>query len=73
MEEAWREVNDLEEQLIIIMLDAKSAFDVVVLNDTTRRLYHYLLMPNLHKNATTSVKWNGYLSNRFNIQQEVRQ
>ena len=39
MEEARREANDMGEQLII-MLDAKSAFDVVVLNNMMRRLYH---------------------------------
>ena len=78
MEESRREANDMEEQLIIIMLDAKSAFDVVVHNNMMRRLYHlgiqhkhWSLIQNLQCNATTSVKWNGYLSNRFNIQQGV--
>ena len=78
MEEARKEANDMGKQLIIIMLDAKSAFDVVVHNNMMRRLYHlgiqdnhWSLIQNLHNNATTSVKWNGYFSNRFNIQQGV--
>ena len=33
-------IIDMGEQLIIIMLDAKSAFDVVVHNNMMRRLYH---------------------------------
>jgi len=75
-----REASDMEEQLIIIMLDAKSAFDVVVHNNMMRRLYHlgiqdkhWSLIQNLHSNATTSVKLNGHISDRFNIQQGVRQ
>jgi hypothetical protein len=36
MEESRRVANDMEEQLIIIMLDAKSAFDVVVHNNIMR-------------------------------------
>jgi hypothetical protein len=79
-EESRREANDMEEQLIIIMLDAKSAFDVVVHNNMMMRLYHlgiqdkhWSLIQNLHSNATTSVKWNGHISDRFNIQQGVRQ
>lgn len=75
MEESRRDANDMEEQLIIIMLDVKSAFDVVVHNHMMRRLYHlgiqdkhWSLTQNLHSNATTSVKWNGHISDRFNIQ-----
>jgi hypothetical protein len=30
---------------------------------------HWTLIQNLHSNATTSVKWNGHISDRFNIQQ----
>ena len=63
MEEARTDANDMEEQLIIIMLDAKSAFDVVVHNHMMRRLYHmgiqdiyWSLIQNLHSNPTTSVK-----------------
>ena len=40
MAESRREANDMEKQLIIIMLDAKSTFDVVVHNNMMRRLYH---------------------------------
>jgi hypothetical protein len=78
MEEARKEANDMGKQLIIIMLDAKSAFDVVVHNNMMRRLYHlgiqdnhWSLIQNLHNNATASVKRNGYFSNRYNIQPEA--
>jgi len=78
MEESRRKANDMDEQLIIIMLDAKSAFDVVVHNNIMRRLYHlgiqdkhWTLIQNLHSNATTSVKWNGHISDRFNMTQNL--
>jgi hypothetical protein len=52
----------MEEQLIIIMLDAKSAFDVIVHNNMMMRLYHlgiqdkhWSLIQNLHSNATTDL------------------
>lgn len=40
LEESRREALDLEQLFIIILLDAKSAFDVVVHKSMMRRLYH---------------------------------
>jgi hypothetical protein len=66
--------------LIIILLDAKSAFDVVNPEHLMRRLYHagisnkiWTLIYSLHSNATSAIKWKGDISTFFDIKQVVRQ
>ena len=80
LEESRREAIDLGKFLIIILLDAKSAFDVVVHKNLMRRLYHigiqdqhWALINDLHCNAISKIKLNGNLSESFDIIQGVRQ
>ena len=79
LEESRREALDLEQRFIIILLDAKSAFDVVVHQSMMRRLYHlglqdkhWTLINSLHSNASSAVKFNGLVSDTFEIQQGIR-
>jgi len=79
LEESRREALDLEQLFIIILLDAKSAFDVVVHQSMMRRLYHlgvqdkhWTLINSLHTNASSAVKFNGLVSDTFEIQQGIR-
>ena len=80
IDEFERENKDLKKTTILGMLDAKSAFDVVRHSNMIRKLYHLglseqsmLLIDSLYTNATTKIKWNGQLSESFNIEQGVRQ
>ena len=80
MEELRRENLDLKIETIFILLDAKSAFDVVRHANLIRKLYHLgipeqiiLLIDSLYRNAVSSVKWNGSTSDPFVIEQGVRQ
>ncbi|CAG2222940.1 unnamed protein product [Mytilus edulis] len=80
LEEVNRESLDLGKLLIIVLLDAKSAFDVVVHQNLMRNLYHlgiqdrhWNLINNLHKHASSVIKLNGKTSNEFIISQGVRQ
>ena len=64
----------------IALLDSKSAFDVVVHSNLMRRLYQIgmsdqsiIILDQLYENATSCVKWNGSISQEFNIEQGVRQ
>ncbi|VDI31296.1 Hypothetical predicted protein [Mytilus galloprovincialis] len=66
MEEFQRENKDLKKETIFVMLDAKSAFDVVKHSSLIRKLFHMGLTPqeilmidDLYKNARSSVKLNG--------------
>ena len=80
MEEVHRENLDLKQSTTFVMLDAKSAFDVVRHSNLIRKLYHIgipeqtiLMIDSLYKNARSCIKWNGLLSDTFNIEQGVRQ
>ncbi|CAC5361772.1 unnamed protein product [Mytilus coruscus] len=80
VEEVNRKSLDLGQLLIIVLLDAKSAFDVAVHQNLMRNLYHlgiqyrhWNLIDNLHKHASSVVKFNGKISNEFLISQGVRQ
>ena len=70
----------MRETAHFIFLDAKSAFDVVNHNHMMRRLYHmgvqdrhWILINDMHQNATSIVKWIGERSEPFEIHQGVRQ
>ena len=81
LEEARRESWDENNPFIIVTLDAKSAFDVVVHKNLLRKLYHigiddnhWTIINSMHTNAKTSIKWKGYISESFDhIEQGVRQ
>lgn len=58
MEEFQREDKDLKRETIFVMLDAKSAFDVVKHSSLIRKLFHMglttqeiLMIDDLYKNA----------------------
>jgi hypothetical protein len=63
------------------MLDAKSAFDVVVHANLIRRLHQYefldqsiLLINSLYENAVSHIKWKNLMSEQnFKIEEGVRQ
>ena len=74
LEEARRESNDQKKPFILVLLDAKSAFDVVKHKNTMRRLYHYginnkhwILINSLHTNAMTAVNWRGRIFDPFKV------
>jgi hypothetical protein len=75
-----RENKDLKRTTYIAMLDAKSAFDVVVHANLIRRLHHYelseqsiLLINSLYENAVSHIKWKNLMSEQnFKIEQGVR-
>lgn len=76
LEEARREALDIGKLLTIILLDAKSAFDVVVHKNLLKKLYHlgiqdkhWTLIKSLHTNASSAIKFNGLVSENFNILQ----
>ena len=77
LEEARRESKDQKKPFILVLLDAKVAFDVVNHGNMMRRLYHsgiqdthWSLINSLHTNATTSVKWRG---DPYLVEQGIRQ
>ncbi|CAG2232446.1 unnamed protein product [Mytilus edulis] len=81
IEEFERENKDLKRPTYIGLLDAKSAFDVVVHANLIKRLHQYgfsnqsiLLIDNLYQNAVSYVKWdNSFSEDFFKIEQGVRQ
>ncbi|CAC5387086.1 unnamed protein product [Mytilus coruscus] len=80
LEEVYRESLDLGQLMKIVILDAKSAFDVVVHQNLMHNLYHrgihnrhWNLIDNLHKHASSVVNLNGKISNEYLILQGVRQ
>ena len=80
VEEFLRESKDNNLTAHLILLDAKSAFDVVDHAHMLRRLFHigvqdkhWSLISSLHEDASSVVKWFGEQSNSFKIHQGVRQ
>ena len=63
-----------------VFLDAKSAFDVVSHQSLMRKLFHigiegnlWTLISSLHQDAKSAVKWQGQISEKFRVEQGVRQ
>lgn len=80
LEEVIREHKDKRLPLYVAFLDAKSAFDVVSHNSLMRKLYHigvegvnWSLIHSLHEGAESVVKWEGAVSEKFQVRQGVRQ
>jgi hypothetical protein len=68
LEEARREALDIGKLLTIVLLDAKSAFDVVVHTNLLKKLYHlgiqdkhWNLIKSLHTNASSAIKFIGHI------------
>ena len=80
IEEVYRESDDTKQEYELVLLDAKSAFDVVIHSHVLRRLYHagiedkhWTIINSMHTNATSAVKWEGQISSKFEVTQGVRQ
>ena len=66
--------------VILLVLDTKSAFDVVNTGHLLRRLYEieiddkiWNLVYSLHENETSALKWKSQTSTFFKVSQGVRQ
>ena len=80
VEECYREAKDNNIDFQLILLDAKAEFDTVVHSHLLRRVFlagmdnrHWTLIKSLHENAKSSVRWDGNISEPFNVNQGVRQ
>ncbi|CAC5404045.1 unnamed protein product [Mytilus coruscus] len=80
VEEIYRKAKDNNQEYELVLLDAKSAFDVVIHSHLMKRLYHagiddkhWTIIQSMHTDATSAVKWNGQTSELFNVLQGVRQ
>ena len=75
LEAVIRESKDQSKSVYLIFLDAKSAFDVVDHSHLMRRLFdkkHWLLIDDMHQNASSIAKWAGEHSDSFEVNQGVR-
>ena len=73
-------MNRRESVALYSILDAKSAFDVVLHDSLLRKLFHacvesvsWSLIHSLHAEAESVLKWNGAYSGVFKVDQGVRQ
>ncbi|MEW8548618.1 MAG: reverse transcriptase family protein, partial [Candidatus Thiodiazotropha sp.] len=80
LEEFIRDRKDSKTPVHIAFLDAKSAFDVVSHDSLMRKLFHigvegttWSVINSLHRDAQSAVKWFGQVSDKFHVQQGVRQ
>lgn len=80
VEECYRDAKDANKGFHLILLDAKAAFDTVIHSHMMRRVFlagindkHWSLIKNLHEDAESSVKWGGYVSEPFKVNQGVKQ
>ncbi|XP_033738221.1 uncharacterized protein LOC117325588 [Pecten maximus] len=80
VQEALLAAKARKQDLFIAFLDTKSAFDVVPHNSLNRKLFNsgvngalWLLLRDLHQEATSCIKWDGVTSDPFSVLQGVRQ
>ncbi|XP_033724537.1 uncharacterized protein LOC117314580 [Pecten maximus] len=80
VQEALLAAKARKQDLFIAFLDAKSAFDVVPHNSLNRKLINsgvngalWLLLRDLHQEASSCIKWDGVTSDPFSVLQGVRQ
>jgi hypothetical protein len=69
VEETYRENEDNTNECQLVLLDAKSAFDVLIRSHLMRRVYHagirdkhWSLINSMHQKASSSVKWDNKIS-----------
>ena len=79
-EEVYRQYSDKNSPFYIALLDAKSAFDVVIINMLMRKLFlldidptTWSLIDDLHLNTSCNIKWKNQLSKEFKVHQGVKQ
>jgi hypothetical protein len=80
VEEIYRESKDNNTECELVLLDAKSTFDVVIHNYLMRREFHigihdnqWSLINSMHQNVTSAIKWEGKISVQFPVTQGVCQ
>ena len=80
IEESYRESKDNNAILHLVLLDAKAAFDTVIHSHMFRRVFlagiddgHWGLIKDLHENAKSVIKWEGNISQPFQVNQGDRQ
>ncbi|CAG2257578.1 unnamed protein product [Mytilus edulis] len=80
VEEVYRESVDSNQEFELVLLDAKSAFDVVVHSHLMRRLFHcgiddtlWRIIQSMHWQSTSAIKWEGMIADEFPVSQGVRQ
>ena len=80
VEEFLRDSNDRNIPALVMMLDAKLAFDVVNREHFLRHLYrigiqdrHWSLISSLHQEDSSVIKWSGQMSLSFRVEQCVGQ
>ena len=78
--EAMEHHRELNKPLLLATLDAQKAFDRVNHEILFNKLYHigvqgplWLLLRNLYRQSTVKVKWEGQLSNEFELKQGTKQ
>ena len=79
LSECIDEAKNSKKPLIVAMLDAQKAFDVVDHDSLLRRLYldgicgsDWMFLQKMYSDLTSVVKWEGILSDPFVIKQGVR-
>jgi len=79
IEESYRESKDNNAVLHLVLLDAKAAFDTVIHSHMLQRIFlagmddgHWGLIKDLHENAKSVIKWEGNISQPFQVNQGVR-
>ena len=80
LEKYIHDPQDFQMPAYIAFLDAKSAFDVVSHQSLMRKLLHigvegnlWTLISSLRQEAKSAVKWQGQISEKFRVEQGVRQ
>jgi len=80
IEESYRESKDNNAILHLVLLDAKAAFDTVIHSHMLRRVFlagiddgHWGFIKDLHENAKSVIKWEGNISQPFQVNQGVPQ
>ena len=78
--ESINEAKENKKPMYVTLLDVSKAFDVVNHTILLEELYHagvsgnlWLTFRQLYQNPSTAIKWNGFLSDNFNVKQGVRQ
>ena len=80
VEEMYRDILNTRQSSELVLLDAKAAFDVVVHTHMLRRLFqaglddkHWTIIQSMHEGASSAIKWNGKISDQFEVLQGDRQ
>jgi hypothetical protein len=80
VEEMYRDEQNTRQSSELVLLDAKAAFDVVVHTHMLRRLFqaglddkHWTIIQSMHEGASSAIKWNGKISDQFEVLQGDRQ